>query len=64
MTCGFPGCKLPPDGEPVLVKATRTDDLRHLEKPRTEALTDLCATHRDEFELLGWLAPAEEEEES
>lgn len=61
MTCSVPGCLVPPEHR-ELVKATRTDDLRHLEQPRTETLTDLCPTHRAEFEALGWLAPAEDEE--
>jgi len=60
MTCSVPGCPHPPAYREE-VQATRTDNLRHLEEPRTKALTDLCPTHRAEFEKLGWLAPREED---
>lgn len=62
MSCSVPGCRIPPEHREE-VKAERADALRHLEEPRTTALTDLCPTHRAEFERLGWLAPPAEEDE-
>lgn len=75
MSCGFPGCRVPPDGEPVQVKATRTDTLNQLPLRRSRdddepavppgvALMELCPTHRAEFERLGWLVPPEEDEDA
>jgi len=72
--CSAPGCPLAPDPEPVQVRARRTDELNHLpirrmpdegepEVPAGVALANLCPTHRAEFERLGWLVTAEEDEE-
>ena len=72
--CSFPGCRTTPDPELVQVKATRTDELNHLplrpkpdedqpEIPPGVALARLCPDHRAEFERLGWLAPADEDDD-
>ena len=60
MNCSMPGCPSAPTDELVRTKATPATDFEP--GPRVVALVHLCPTHRAEFEKLGWLVPAEEEE--
>ncbi len=48
--------------EPELVAVHATPATTFEREPRMKALVHLCPTHREQFEALGWLAPAEEEE--
>ena len=48
---------------PELVAVNATPATTFEREPLMKALVHLCPTHREQFEALGWLAPAEENDE-